>query len=405
MKAIELKEGIFWVGAVDWAVRDFHGYLTPRGSSYNNYLIVDEETTLLDAVKAEFAGESLKRIKAAVDPRAIRHIVVNHIEPDHAGGLGEILREAPEADIYLTSKGMAGLKRFFDTGGWKMNAVKTGDVLRIGRRSLMFVETPMIHWPDSMMTYIKEDGILISQDGFGQHIASAERFDDEFIENFSEEELDDAVWDYYANILMPFGGLIKKKLTEILGLGLEINMIAPDHGVIWRGGHEKILRTYLEIADGKADERVVVIYDTMWHGTERMVAPMVEGLRDEGMETRVFKLRATPLSIAVKEFWRARACLIGTPTLNNTVFPPVGQLLYYLKGLRPKNRLVGAFGSYGWAGGAAKEIIDMFDSLGLEVFDEGLQFNYVASEEEEGRCYEFGREFARRTKEYHKKFV
>ncbi|MDP3110788.1 MAG: FprA family A-type flavoprotein [Thermodesulfovibrionales bacterium] len=404
MKAVELKNGIFWVGAIDWAVRDFHGYVTQRGTTYNNYLIMDDEITLLDTVKYDFAEITIKNIKSVVEPSKIKHIVINHIENDHATGLDKIMALTPNATIYITEKGKKGLERFFDISKWNMKVVKTGDTLNIGKRTLLFLETPMLHWPDSMMTYIKEDKVLISQDAFGQHIASAVRFDDEFVTCQSMSELDDAVVDYYANILMPFGQLIKTKIADIQKLGLEIDMIAPDHGIIWRSNPNKVLQMYLDMANGRANLSVSIIYDTMWHSTEHMTLPVMEGIKNEGVECKIIKLRSTPMSDAIKEFWHSRGCLIGSPTLNNLMYPTVAEFLYHLRGLKPKNRIAGAFGSYGWGGGAVKEAYEEFKRMGLEIFEPGLQVLYRASSEDEEKCYEFGREFAKKTKEYHKKF-
>jgi anaerobic nitric oxide reductase flavorubredoxin len=281
--------------------------------------------------------------------------------------------------------------------------VKTGDTLNIVRRNLLFLETPMLHWPDSMMTYVREDKLLISQDAFGQHYASAARFDDEFIAAFSVSELEDAVKDYYANILMPFGSLIKNKIAEVQKLGLEIDMIAPDHGIIWRKNPSRITGMYLDMANGKADMKVVIIYDTMWHSTEQMTVPLVQGIKDEGVDVKVVKLRASPVSLAVKEFWKSRGCLIGSPTLNNSMFPTVAEFLAYLKGLRPKNRIVGAFGSYGWGGGAVRDIYEEVKKMGLETVEQGVQVVYKPSGEDRKRCYDFGKEFAIRVKEYQSK--
>lgn len=404
MKAVELKNGIFWVGAIDWAVRDFHGYVTQRGTTYNNYLIMDDEITLLDTVKYDFADITIKNIKSVVEPSKIKHIVINHIENDHATGLDKVMALAPNASIYISEKGKKGLERFFDISKWNIKVVKTGDTLNIGKRTLLFLETPMLHWPDSMMTYIKEDKVLISQDAFGQHIASAVRFDDEFVTCQSMSELDDAVVDYYANILMPFGQLIKTKIAEIQKLGLAIDMIAPDHGIIWRSNPNKVLQMYLDMANGKAKLSISVIYDTMWHSTEHMTLPLMEGIKDEGVVCKIIKLRSTPMSDAIKEFWHSRGCLIGSPTLNNLMYPTVAEFLYHLRGLKPKNRIAAAFGSYGWGGGAVKEAYEEFKRMGLEIFEPGLQVLYRASSEDEEKCYEFGREFAKKTKEYHKKF-
>ncbi|PIX87994.1 MAG: MBL fold metallo-hydrolase [Nitrospirae bacterium CG_4_10_14_3_um_filter_44_29] len=404
MKAVEIKPGIYWVGAIDWAIRDFHGYVIPNGTTYNNYIIMDEQITLLDTVKHDFSDITIGNIKSITDPSKIVNVIINHIETDHVSSIDKIMELAPDATIYISDRGKKGLDRFFDLSKWNVKVVKTGDTLNIGKRTLLFLETPMLHWPDSMMTYVKEAKLLISQDAFGQHLATAARFDDEFIECASHAELEDSVVDYYANILMPFGQLIKAKISELQRLGLEIDMIAPDHGIIWRKQPGRVIRMYQDMADGKASLRIAIIYDTMWHSTERMTLPIMQGIKDEGVDCTVIKLRATPGSIAVKKLWKSRGCLIGTPTLNNTIFPSVAGFLTYLRGLRPKNRIMGAFGSYGWGGGAVKEVYEEFKKMGLETVEPGLQVVYKPSAEDEKLCYEFGRDFARKAKEYHKKF-
>ncbi|MDI6744339.1 MAG: FprA family A-type flavoprotein [Thermodesulfovibrionales bacterium] len=404
MKAVEIKPDIYWAGVIDWGARDFHGYVTPNGTTYNNYLIMDEQITLLDTVKHDFSDITIGNIKNITDPSKIVNVIINHIETDHASSIDKIMGLAPDATIFISERGKKGLDRHFDTSRWKFRIVKTGDTLNTGRYNLLFLETPMLHWPDSMMTYVKEAKLLISQDAFGQHLATAARFDDEFIECAAHAELEDSVVDYYANILMPFGQLIKAKISELQKLGLEIDMIAPDHGIIWRKQPERVIQMYQDMADGKASLRVAIIYDTMWHSTERMTALVMQGIKDEGIDCTVIKLRATPGSVAVKELWKSRGCLIGTPTLNNTIFPSVAGFLTYLRGLRPKNRIMGAFGSYGWGGGAVKEVYQEFKKMGLETVEPGMQVIYKPSSEDEGKCYGFGREFARKVQEYHKKF-
>ncbi|MDA8169111.1 MAG: FprA family A-type flavoprotein [Nitrospiraceae bacterium] len=404
MKPVELKPGICWTGAIDWAIRDFHGYYIPKGTSYNNYLVLDDEPVLIDGVKLDFASTCIQNIEAVVPPSKIRHLIVNHIEPDHGGALSRLIELMPGVPVYCTQKGRDGLARFHDTSKWNFRVVKTGDTLNTGKKTFLFIETPMLHWPDSMMTFLREDRILFSQDGFGQHIASTQRFDDEFVACASMAELEDSVWDYYANILMPFGPVIKGKLEELGRLGVEPEMIAPAHGVIWRKEPGKVLRTYQDMAAGKTDERVVIVYDTMWGGTGRMAQPIMQGLKDEGMDCRVIKLRETPTSVAIKEFWRARGCIVGSPTLNGHIFPYVGQFLIYLRGLKPKNRIVGAFGSYGWGGVAVKEIMETFGELKLECFAETLTTNYAPALSDQAAAYEFGRKFAQAAREYHKKF-
>ncbi|MHB0866925.1 MAG: FprA family A-type flavoprotein [Thermoleophilia bacterium] len=404
MHAVEVKNGIHWVGAVDWPIRDFHGYATPRGTSYNNYLILDDEVTLIDTVKDDFWEYSRKNIVSLVDPATIKHVVVNHIENDHATGLPRLMALCPKATIHITSRGRKGLERFFDMSAWDVRIVATGDTLNIGKRTLMFLETPMLHWPDSMMTWVPEDEVLFSQDGFGQHIASVERFDDEFTSCESKAVLKESVIDYYANILMPFGGVIKSKIEEIQKLGLKPQIIAPDHGVIWRRDAGDVVQSYLDMAAGKARLRVAIIYDTMWKSTQIMSVSIAQGIADAGVECKIIKLRATPTSGAITEVFKSRGFLVGTPTLNNIMYPTVAQFLTHLRGLRPKDRIAGAFGSYGWAGGAVKEAYAELERMKLPTFDPGVQVLYRPSPDDEASCYEFGRAFAELVKEKQKKY-
>ena len=404
MKSVEIKPDIFWVGAIDWGVRDFHGYITQKGTTYNNYLIKDEQVTLIDTVKHDFCSTTVENIKRIVDLSEIKNLVINHIEPDHASSIDMVMNLIPNAVIYISERGKKGIDRYFDTSKWTFKIVKNGDTLNIGKYTLLFLETPMLHWPDSMVTYVKEAKLLISQDAFGQHLATAARFDDEFVECHSQFELEDAIVDYYANILMPFGQLIKTKIADIVKAGLEIDMIAPDHGIIWRKDPGRIIQKYLDLANNKADLRVAVIYDTMWHSTEHMTIPIMQGIKDEGVDCRVIKLRSSPMSEAIKEFWKARGALIGTPTMNNVMFPSVAEFLYHLGGLRPKGRMVGAFGSFGWGGGGVKEAYESFRKMGLEIVEPGFQVQYRPTLDDEQKCYEFGKGFATKVKEYHKKF-
>jgi anaerobic nitric oxide reductase flavorubredoxin len=400
VKAVEVKPDIYWVGAIDWGVRDFHGYVTPNGTTYNNYLILDEKVTLVDTVKFDFSDVMMQSIRSLVSPEKIEAIVINHIEIDHVSSLDRVMEYAPTAEIYITGKGKEGLARHFDISHWNIHVVKTGDSLCIGKRNLLFMETPMLHWPDSMVTYVKEDKLLISQDAFGQHYASSARFDDEV----NESVLQDAVIEYYANILMPFGPLIKKKIAEIETLRLDIDMIAPDHGVIWRKDPGKVLNWYLRMADSKADLRVVIIYDTMWESTERLTLPMFQGIREAGVDASIIKLRATPMSVAIKEFWKARGMLVGTPTLNNIMYPTVAEFLTHLRGLRPSNRIAGAFGSFGWGGGAVKEAYGEFKRMGLEIFEPGMEVQYRPQAGDLEKAFQFGKEFAERVIRFHRKF-
>lgn len=405
MEPVVLRPGVYWVGAIDWGIRDFHGYVIPRGTTYNNYLLMDDQITLIDTVKKTFAAATIGNIREITEPSKIKNIVINHIENDHATSLDEILSLAPEATVYITEKGRKGLERFYDMSRWKVVTVKTGDTLNLGRKTLLFIETPMIHWPDSMMTYVKEDRLLFSQDGFGQHLATAERFDDEFVKCASVYELEESVIDYYANILMPFGNLIRNKIAEFEKMGLAIDVIAPDHGIIWRNDPQRVIQMYREMTEGGAELKIAIIYDTMWNSTEAMTIPLMRGIRDAGVECTVVKLRETPMSMAVKEFWRARGLLLGTPTLNTKMYPSVAEFLHYLGGLRPKSRIAAAFGSYGWGGGGVRDVYEALKGMKLEVFEPGVQAVYRPSVEDEKRCYDFGRAFAEKVKEYHGQFI
>ena len=402
MNPVEIKKGIFWVGAVDSNVRDFHGYIVPKGTTYNNYFIKDKELCLVDTVKYDFCSETLSRISKIADLKEVKTIVINHVEPDHAGSIDRVMQIAKKAKIYTTKRGEEGLKAHFEEAEkWDFEVVKTGDEISIGKRTLRFIETPMLHWPESMVTYIPEEKLLFSQDIFGMHFANFELFDD----FFDESLLEDMAIDYYANILMPFGRLIKAKVEEIKKICREgIEIIAPDHGIIWRKNPDFPLKIYSDLAIGKAELGVCVIYDSMWGSTTRMARAIIEGILSEELRVKEIKLRTTPLSQAIKEFWKYRASLIGTPTLNNQTFTTVAAFMHALKGLRPSNRIVGAFGSYGWGRGGVKEVIESFKSMRLELFEPGLEINYRPKSNDYKTCFEFGKSFAIKVKEYHQNF-
>jgi len=388
MKPVEIKNNIFWVGAIDWSERDFHDFLTRRGLTYNSYLIVDEKIALVDTVKHKFVRESLERIKKIVDPSQIDYIIVNHIEPDHSSGLPDTLKTAKDAVIVCTQRAKDGLHKYYGDG-WETKVVKGGDELKLGKKTLTFIDMTMLHWPDSMATYIKEDKILLSNDAFGQHIASEERFDEDL-------DVDEAIhWAklYYANILMPLASLIKRKLEEIQKLGLEIEIIAPSHGVVWKNP-SKIIEAYSRWANFESENKVVVVYDSMWHSTERLAIAIADGARSEGTEVRLFHVRKDSWADIVTEILDAKAIVVGSPTIHNGIFPPVAGFLTYLKGLKPQNKKALAFGSYGWNGNAVKEIQKVFEELKLETLDP-LMVKFRPNEEELQKAFELGVELAR----------
>lgn len=391
VKPVELARGIYWVGAIDWNIRDFHGYVTPKGTTYNAYLIVDEKVALVDTVKAEFAGELLERIGQIIDPAKIDYIIANHVEMDHSGSLPSVMKAAPKARIYGTKQCKNGLSRYYHAQGcedWEFEVVGTGSELNLGSRTLMFIEATMLHWPDSMHTYIKEDKILMSNDAFGQHIATSKRFNDEV-----DDVMEDAA-EYYANILMPFGQLIQKYVGTVGELGIDIDMIAPCHGIIWRDNPGQIVEAYGRWAGGETKEKVLVIYDTMWGSTHMMARSIVEGVRNAGAEVKLLNIRKTELSRIVREILEASVIAVGSPTLNNGMFPPVGGFLTYIKGLRPKGKKAVAFGSYGWGGGAVKAVEKELEAAGFELIEPGMQIRYRPGDEELEECRKVGERIA-----------
>jgi len=383
--AVELAGGVYWVGAIDWNVRNFHGYSTHLGTTYNAYLVVDDKIALIDTVKAPFYEEMLRQVKEIVDPRDIDYVISNHVEMDHSGSLPMMMGEAAKAELITVEKfGESGLKDTFHAD-WECTPVKKGDEISLGRRKLVFIPTPMLHWPDSMATYLAGENLLFSMDAFGQHIATSQRFDEELGLDVIMPE----AAKYYANILMPFGDLILKALYSLSEFKIE--MIAPSHGVIWRSHVSEIVDAYAAWGRGDTRKKVVVIYDTMWGSTERMAQALVEGITGAGAEVKLFNLSKTDRSDVIKDVQDARALLIGSPTLNNGMFPTVADFLCYLKGLRPKGKVSAAFGSHGWAGGAVKQIEEELAKAGIEVVKSDLAFKFVPDEDAIKKCVDFAR--------------
>ncbi len=393
MPPIKVLEDIYWVGAVDWNARNFHGftYSTHRGTTYNAYLIVDDKIALVDSVYGPFADEMMDRIREVIEPEKIDYIIANHVETDHSGAIAEVLKYAKKAKVVGTARCKQGLQKHY-FGDWDFQVVKTGDEISLGKRSLKFIEAPMLHWPDSMFTYIEKDALLLPNDAFGQHIATSKRFDDGVDENNLMEE----AAKYYANILWPLSHLVIKKIEEVQKLNIKIDMIAPSHGIIWRKDPMKIVTAYLRWAKGETKKKVLIVYDTMWGSTEKMARAMMEGIRSEGVEAMLFKLSVTDRSDVVKELLDAKGLLMGSSTINVDILPTVAPFLEDLKGLKPKGKIAAAFGSYGWGGGAIKTIEETLRKAGMEIAFPGLAVNWVPNKEEIQKCFEFGREFAKK---------
>jgi len=374
MKDIKIKENIYWVGGIDWDLKDFHGYSTRRGSTYNAYLIVDEKIVLVDTVKHYLFDEMLQRIKKIIDPSKIDYIVSNHVEMDHSGAIPMILDIARNATVITSPNGEKGLKKHFKCDNWNMKVVNTGDSINIGKRNLHFVLMQMVHWPDSMATYIPEEKLLLPNDAFGQHIATSERFDDEVDLGILKEE----AAKYYANIVLPHSKQVNSALEAVSSL--EVDMIAPSHGIIWRQNIGKIISLYKKWASNSTDEKAVIAYDTMWGATEKIAHAVKDVFEEKGITTVLANLKTSDISDIMTDVLDSKYICVGSPTLNNGMMPTVAAFLTLLKGLAPEGRKGLAFGSYGWGGQSIGQIEEMLKEACPEMFD-SIKVQYVPTDE------------------------
>jgi len=393
-QAVKISEHVYWVGAIDWTIRDFHGYTTKRGSTYNAYLIMADKITLIDTVKAPFKHELMSRIASVIDPGSIDYIISNHSEMDHTGCLAEVIREISPEKVFASAMGAKTLKEHFSLDQ-EVIALKDGTELSLGNVTLGFMETRMLHWPDSMFSYLKEDRLLFSQDAFGMHLASTERFAD---------ELDNAVLDYeaatyFANILLPYSPLVLNLLDKVGKSGLDISIIAPDHGPVWRKDLGRPLGYYQKWAQQKPTNRAVVLFHTMWHSTEKMARAIEEGLTAGGIRAKVMSMDAFHRSDVAYEALCAGALIVGSSTLNNNMLPAMADVLTYLKGLKPKIPFGAAFGSYGWSGEAASHIHDILASMKVDLVSEPIKAKYVPDEGMLKTCYDLGKTVAEKLQE------
>jgi len=372
MKPVELVKCIYWVGAIDWNVRDFHGYAIPAGSTYNAYLILDDKVTLIDTVKKEFADQLLDNIAQIIDPRKIDYMISNHTEMDHSGGLPRVMSKiGEEKPLYCSKMGQKNLSLHFPEK-WNYQPVENGGILNLGKRTLTFLETRMLHWPDSMFSYVKEEQLLFSSDAFGQHYAGMDRFDDQVGEDIMPHARK-----YFANILLLYAPLVLQLVEKVTQMGLSIKTICPDHGIIWRQEPSKIIQAYVEWSRQKPKKKAVVVYDTMWHSTQKLAEAIVDGLNQKGVEAKPMHLRASHRSDVITEILDAGAVLVGSPTLNNGLFPTVADFLTYMKGLKPNKKIAAAFGSYGWSGEGVKLINKELEEMKFELIDPGLKIQFV----------------------------
>jgi len=390
-KAVKVSEHVYWVGAIDWSIRNFHGYQTNRGTTYNAYLVLADKITLIDTVKAPFQDELLARISSLIDPKEISIIISNHSEMDHSGCLPGIIDLVKPEQIFASVMGVKTLARHFNIDS-EIIAVKDGDTVSLGNMNMTFIETRMLHWPDSMFSYLSDEKVLFSQDGFGMHLSSNERFADEIDEHI----LTDEASKYFANILLPYSNLIPKVMEKVEKSGIDIGIVAPDHGPVWRTEADinKILGQYVSWAEQKPLKKAVVLYDTMWQSTDLMARSVCEGLEGGGVNVKMMPLSSVHRSDVATEILNAGAIVIGSPTINNNIFPTVADVMSYLKGLKPKNLIGAAFGSYGWSGEAVGQIENILREMKVDIVGESVTARYIPDDEAILQCYNLGKHIA-----------
>ena len=387
MNTTEIKDKIFWVGAIDWNIRDFHGYSTYEGTTYNAFLVKDEKIALFDTVKKSHMSELVHHIKQLVNPTDIDYLIINHVEMDHSGSLPEIVDLIKPEKIFCSKMGLKAIQEHFHPEGWPLEAVENGQIISLGKKTVQFLETRMLHWPDSMFSYFPEDKLLISSDAFGQHLASSERFDDQV--DFSE--LMEQTSKYYANILTLYSPLIRKLLAKVQEMGLEIDMIAPDHGVIWRSHIPEVIQAYADWSENKGKRKALVIYDTMWASTEKMAKAVATGIDITGVSVKLINLAYSHRSDVMADVLNAKAVILGCATLNNGMLPRMAGFLMYMRGLKPTNKIGAAFGSFGWSGEAVKLMNRAMEDMKFDIIEPGMRVKYVPGHNDLSECVEMGK--------------
>ena len=391
--SFKMTDKVTWVGKIDWELESFHGdeYSTDRGSSYNSYLVRDEKTVLIDTVWEPFAEEYIENLKKEIDLKDIDYIIANHSEIDHSGALPLLMKEIPGTPIYCTANGAKIIKGHFHED-WNFVEVKTGDTLNIGENTFTFVEARMLHWPDSMMSYLSGENILFSNDAFGQHYASDLMYND----LVDQAELYQEAIKYYANILTPFSALVKMKIEEVLSFELPLNMIATSHGVIWRDNPAQIILKYMEWAQAYQENQITIVYDTMWNATRKMAEFIAEGIRsvDNTVTVKLFNASKTDKNDIITELFKSKAFLFGSSTVNKGIMHASGGLLEMIKGIGFKNKKVAAFGSYGWSGEHLAVLEESLRKTKLDLIEPGIRVLWNPDEEAQKECFEFGKSFA-----------
>jgi anaerobic nitric oxide reductase flavorubredoxin len=390
---VQVKNNIYWLGKTDWELRKFHGdeYSTHRGSTYNSYLVQEEKTALIDTVWAPFASEYVRNLAEEIDLTKIDYVIANHAEMDHSGALPELMRRIPDRPVYCTANGVKSLKGHYHQD-WNFQVVRTGDRLSLGSKELIFVEAPMLHWPDSMFCYLTGDAVLFSNDAFGQHYASEYLFND----LVDQEELFVEALKYYANILTPFSALVDRKIKEFLSLNLPLDIICTSHGVIWRDNPAQIVEKYLAWANAYEENQVTIVYDTMWNGTRLMAEQIARGIHqaDPEVNVKLFNSAKTDKNDIIAELFKSRGIVFGSPTINKGILTSLAGLLEEIRGLSFKNKKAAVFGSYGWSGEGVEVLAESLRKAGFTVVGDGLKSLWSPDEDSQQACREYGKSLA-----------
>ncbi len=385
MKAIKVTENIYWVGAIDWNIRDFHGYSTNKGTTYNAFLILGKTPVLIDTVKKEFYDEMMMRIKSIIDPKEIKIIVSNHAEMDHSGGLPRAIAELKPERVLASVMGVKNLKAHFGED-FPAEVVANDSTLDLGDDSLTFIESRMLHWPDSMICLLNKANVLFCNDIFGMHYASSQRFDDEV----KEEDWIYQAKKYYANIILPYSKIVTAFLGQVTKMGISPRIICPDHGPIWRSEPGKIIKLYSEFAAQKNKKKALVVYDTMWGSTEKMAAAITDGISSTGVEVKQMSMHSSHRSDVATELLDSAALVFGTPVLNSEIFPAMADVITYLKGLKKEGLVGAAFGSCGWNGAPIDNMQKTMEEMKIEIISPALKSIFVPTEEKLHECFELG---------------
>lgn len=392
--AKKINEFVTWVGKIDWELKKFHGdeFTTRKGSSYNSYLIKDEKNVLIDTVWLPHDKEFVANLKKEIELSKIDYIIINHGEIDHTGALVELMREIPDVPIYCTANGIKSIKGQYHKD-WNFVPVKTGDTLNIGKHTLTFIEAPMLHWPDTMFTYMNQENILFSNDAFGQHYATESLYADKV----DQAELYQEAIKYYANIVAPFGNFVTKKIEEIVGMNLPVDLICTSHGVIWKENPMQIVNKYLEWANAYQENQITIIYDTMWNNTKKMAEAIAKGIQkvDKEVTIKLMNTAKEDKTDVLTEVFKSKMILVGSSTVNNGYLYSIAGILEMIAGSKLKNKKAVAFGSYGWSGEAVKLITEELRKAKLEVVNEGIRVNWTPDEEATKACIAFGEEIAK----------